>query len=94
MNANYRQERIKRLLHELEYEVTRGIMEREVDEEIGFRFVVPLSPRVYPTRGIVACEFRTRPLEHQAYLPREFTEPERRLRLVVNNAPETSKDKG
>lgn len=57
--AKMRMERIKRLLRELEYEVTRGIMEREIDEEIGFRFVVPVSRKI--PGGIVGCEFRTRP---------------------------------
>lgn len=57
--ATMRMERIERLLRELEYEVTRGIMEREIDEEIGFRFVVPISHKI--PGGIVGCEFRTRP---------------------------------
>jgi len=57
--ATMRMERIERLLRELEYEVTRGIMEHEIDEEIGFRFIVPVSRKV--PGGIVGCEFRTRP---------------------------------
>lgn len=40
--TNYRLQRISRLLHELEYEVTRGLMEREV-EELGFQFFVPIN---------------------------------------------------
>ena len=57
--SQMRMERIERLLRELEYEVTRGIMEREIDEEIGFRFVVPNSRKI--PSGLVFCEFRTRP---------------------------------
>lgn len=54
-----RMERIEKLLRELEYEVTRGMMEREIDEQIGFRFVVPISQSIKD--GVINCEFRTRP---------------------------------
>lgn len=66
--AQYRMERIERLLRELEYEVTRGMLENEIEERIGFRFVVPRS-RVYPTSGVVFCEFVSRPLEHFGMAP-------------------------
>lgn len=59
---NYRMERIERLLKELEYEVVRGMMEGEVDETLQFTFIVPLSKRIH--KGIVHCEFRTRPAPH------------------------------
>lgn len=58
-SKNYRQERIERLLHELRYEVERGMMENEIDEDLGFRFVVPVSRKI--PNGVVMCEFRTRP---------------------------------
>ena len=58
--SGYRLERIERLLQELKYEVTRGMMEREIDEEIGFRFVVPLSRHI--PNGVVFCQFHTRPV--------------------------------
>lgn len=58
--ANYRLERITRLLKELEYEVVRGMMEREIDEEMTFQFYVPLSQRIH--NGVVFCSFRTRPM--------------------------------
>lgn len=54
-----RQERIEKLLHELEYEVTRGMMEREIAEELFFRFFVPSSSKI--PNGVVWCEFKTRP---------------------------------
>lgn len=41
--TNFRRERIEKLLHELRYQVERGMMERDIDEEMGFRFYVPLS---------------------------------------------------
>lgn len=61
---SYRWERIQRLLSELRYEVERGMMEREIDEQIGYRFIVPLS-RSLPD-GVVMCEFRTRPMPRYA----------------------------
>lgn len=57
---NYRMERIERLLHELKYECTRGMVDNEVDESIHFRFCVPIS-RVIPN-GVIQCEFRTHPI--------------------------------
>lgn len=57
---NYRMERIERLLKELEYETTRGMMEGEIDESLGFRFIVPVSKQI--DKGVVQCEFRTRPV--------------------------------
>jgi hypothetical protein len=56
----YRKERIERLLCELRYEVERGMMEREIDEEMGFRFYVPISNKI--PDGVVLCEFRTTPI--------------------------------
>lgn len=70
-----RLERIERLLYELEYEVTRGMMDNEIDEEIGFRFYVPISRKI--SNGVVLCEFRTRPSPHYEVLG---LEP--RLRIV------------
>ena len=78
-DPNYRQERIERLLEELRYEVTRGMMEGEIDEHLRFQFMVPTS-KTYPRMGVVACRFETRPFEHQAYCGTEYREP--RLRVV------------
>lgn len=68
---NYRMERIERLLHELEYEVVRGMMEGEVDEQLGFRFYVPNSKKIL--NGVVFCEFRTRPTPHLYMDPDDLT---------------------
>ena len=62
--TNFRMERIERLLRELRYEVERGMMEREIDEQLGFRFVVPISNIIKD--GVVQCEFRTRPMPRGA----------------------------
>ena len=76
-NTNFRMERITKLLHELRHEVERGMMEREIDETIGFRFYVPLSRSI--SNGVVLCEFCTRPI-HRHFMEPGHIEP--RLRLV------------
>ena len=75
--TNFRMERIEKLLHELEYEVTRGMMEADIEEEIGFCFIVPISKAI--PKGIVRCEFRTRPMPDY-YRTMEDLKP--RLRIV------------
>ncbi|EIM25733.1 hypothetical protein [Microvirga lotononidis] len=77
---NYRMERIERLLHELKYEVTRGMMEGEIDETIGFRFFVPISKRL--PDGVVSCRFETRPVQRWA-MHVEDLQP--RLKVVSDN---------
>lgn len=57
---NMRMERIERLLKELEYEMTRGMLEREIEESVGFSFVVPTSKE--GNGWAVYCQFRTRPM--------------------------------
>lgn len=68
--VNYRKERIDRLLHELRYEVTRGMMEGDLDEFLGFQFVVPVSKKI--PGGIVWCEFRTRPAPAHSVHPDDY----------------------
>lgn len=75
--SNIRQERIERLLNELRYEIERGMLEREIDEELGFRFYVPFSQKI--PGGVVFCEFRTRPIPHHLTHPDEL---EPRLKVV------------
>lgn len=70
-SKNYRKERVERLLNELQYEVTRGIMEGDLDEDMGFRFIVPVSKKI--PDGIVSCEFRTRPTMRWALSPDDLT---------------------
>lgn len=78
--ANIRMERIEKLLRELEYEVTRGMMEREIGEEVSFRFVVPASSAIHD--GIVMCEFTTRPVPSYHGLMWGSSGYEPKLRLV------------
>lgn len=75
--ANIRKERIEKLLYELRYEIERGMLEREIDEEITFRFIVPLSQKI--KNGVVYCEFRTQPRSHHDIFP---FDQEPRLRIV------------
>ena len=58
--ANVRKERIERLLKELEYEVTRGMIEKDIGEEMAFLFYVPISSKI--PDGVVRCAFSTRPV--------------------------------
>ena len=75
--VGYRMERIERLLHELRYEVQRGMMEGEINETLSFAFYVPIS-KVLPD-GMVFCEFHTRPVARW-HIGAENLEP--RLKLV------------
>lgn len=77
--SDFRQERIEKLLHELRYEVERGMLQGEIDETLMFQFVVPLSKRI--PDGVVLCEFRTRPLPRYS-VPMSLDALEPRLRLV------------
>lgn len=58
--TNFRFERISKLFKELEYEITRGMMEGEIDETLGFDFYVPVSKNL--PEGVVSCHFRSRPI--------------------------------
>lgn len=75
--TNFRRERIEKLLHELQYEVERGMMERDIDETMGFRFYVPISNAI--PDGVVFCEFRTRPIPRHMMNP---SDSQPRLKLV------------
>lgn len=75
--TGFRMERIDKLLQELRYEITRGMMEQEIDEHISFRFFVPRSVNI--PDGVVQCEFRTRPAPRYNMGIEDF---EPRLRVV------------
>ncbi|WP_223621187.1 hypothetical protein [Lysobacter sp. ESA13C] len=66
-DATYRKERIERLLHELRYEVERGMMEGEIEETLLFAFIVPIGKSL--AGGVVRCEFRTRPTHFALFGP-------------------------
>lgn len=75
--TNFRKERIEKLLNELRYEVERGILERDIDETMGFRFFVPISQAI--PDGVVFCEFHMRPIPRYQLNPYEL---QPRLKLV------------
>jgi hypothetical protein len=76
-NPNPRLERITRLLEELRYEIEVGMIQREIEEEMSYRFIVPLS-KTAPD-GVVFCEFRTEPTSRYALGGMEL---QPRLRII------------
>lgn len=74
---NVRRERIERLLHDLRYEIERGMMDRDIEETMVFGFYVPISNSI--PDGVVFCEFRTRPIPRYAMNPADM---QPRLKLV------------
>ena len=81
MTDNFRMDRIERLLRELKYEVERGMMEREIMEEIGFRFYVPFSNSI--PGGVVFCDFHTRPIPRGCMHPDDVVP---RLQLIKDRS--------
>jgi hypothetical protein len=77
--ATMRKERIERLLSELEYELVRGVTEAEIEEDMTWRYILPIS-RTFPN-GAVIMEFRMRPVPHHA-VPFPFEPQKANLRLV------------
>lgn len=59
--SNIRMERVQRLIHELEYEIMRGIMENEIDESIAYQKIACGVSRSIPD-GSVVLEIRSRPV--------------------------------
>lgn len=78
--TNFRRERIEKLLHELRYEVERGMLERDIDETLSFQFYVPLSNAI--PDGVVFCQFRTRPV-HRYEMSMDAMQP--RIKLVKSD---------
>lgn len=58
--TNYRMDRIQRLLDDLKREVEIGFVQREIDETLMLRWLVPVSSAI--PGGAVFCEFRTQPI--------------------------------
>ena len=81
MSDNYRMERIKRLMSELEYELHRGFMEGEIDESIAWSHIFPVSRQI--NNGVIILELRTRPVHRDSLMGRDLNlEP--RLKLVTD----------
>ena len=76
-DADMRRERIESLLRELEYEVTRGVMERQIEPSMGLSKILPGGPT-----GHVVMRFEVRPSDGCEF----FGEPQMpRLRVVSDN---------
>lgn len=43
MSDEWRKQRIERLFEELQYEITRGVMQHDITERMKFSFVIPIS---------------------------------------------------
>jgi hypothetical protein len=67
--TNLRSERIEKLLHELRYEVCRGMIEHY--ETLVFQLYVPISDMI--PDGVVLCEFSTRPMPSVMMQPTDLT---------------------
>lgn len=78
--TNFRKERIEKLLHELRYEIERGMMEGEIDETLEMRWYVPISKAI--PDGVVDCRFVTRPIPRYR-MTQEHLQP--RLRLIKSD---------
>jgi hypothetical protein len=72
-----RRDRIERMLHELRYEIERGMINREIDETMTYRFYVPISQTI--PGGVVRCEFHTVPVSGHTISSAELPP---RLRIV------------
>lgn len=73
---NFRLERIEKLLHELRYEIERGLVSNEIPEEIGFQFIHPISRKI--PNGCVVFDLMMRP--RMSWLHCSYQEP--KLKLV------------
>jgi hypothetical protein len=76
--AEYRKERIERLIHELEYELTRGVMDHEIEESLHWRYIIPVSRKI--PNGVVVVQMQMWPATRDTVLPSGHTGP--RLKLV------------
>ncbi len=82
-NSKFRIERIEKLLYELKYEISRGMLEREIDETISFKFIVPRSMQI--PDGIVKCVFITRPIHRIEAIGLDDYKAEPKLKLIKND---------
>lgn len=78
--AAMRKERIERLLSELQYELVRGLTEGEIEEEMHWRYVLPMSKAI--PGGVVTMAFVMRPAPAYAVPTSWGFESNVRLRLV------------
>lgn len=75
-------ERIEKLLKELEIEVTIGMLHKGVDENLRFQFIVPVSKSI--KNGVVLCQFSARPIHRDSSIGQSIIDAPR-LRVVDSN---------
>lgn len=83
-SANIRRERIERLLRELKYEITRGVMEREIEPRMGMEKIIPGGPTGYVTFRLDVRPSDGRSFAMQDQMPR--------LRVVGSESGEGQSD--
>lgn len=83
-SAERRKERIEHLLDELRYELTRGLMEHEIDEEMNWRYVTPICRSI--PNGVVTMAFVMRPAPAYA-VPTSWGFAPARPRVIGQNDP-------
>lgn len=83
MDKHARRALVQQAFVELEYQISRAMIEGAIGDDVKFRFSVPICPDL--EGGATACEFWMRPIHH-AYVDVE------RPKLVMNwPAPEEDK---
>lgn len=79
-DASFRRDRIERLLRELEYEITRGVMGREIEPRMGMEKIIPGGPT-----GYVTMRFDVRPSDGRSFMSGDQMP---RLRVVGSESVE------
>ena len=72
-----RKERIEKMLHELQYEIEVGMLQGDIEENLGFDFIIPVSKSI--PGGVVVCSFRARPTQRYAV---PYLQGEPRLKVI------------
>jgi hypothetical protein len=70
--TEFRKERIEKLLHELCYEIERGVWQKEIDETLSFDYIIPYSRTIMD--GVVKIVFRTNPMPSKYFYEPRFSE--------------------
>lgn len=68
-DAEFRFERIKKILNELTYEVQRGIHEKDTHEKIGYQQILNSNE---VNDGLLVLRFETQPMTRRAFEEGQF----------------------
>lgn len=72
--ADMRLKRIERLIHELEYEIVRGLMEREIEPHMGFQKIIPIDGNRY-----AVIRLDVRPTDNASFYTPDEVKPHLRI---------------